>query len=129
MEDSRPSSVTLHGEALSKPYLVQRREICGAEDSLNATFGIHARFFRPPYGTYDATTLRAVQDCGLQAAVSWSETVENGTVSYQTSVHRIRAGDIILMHFKPTFVQDVLAALRAIHDAGLTPALLEDYIR
>jgi hypothetical protein len=50
-------------------------------------------------------------------------------VSYQTSVHRIHAGDIILMHFKPTFVQDVLAALRAIHDAGLTPALLEDYIR
>jgi len=26
-------------------------------------------------------------------------------------------------------VKDVLAALRAIHDAGLTPALLENYIR
>jgi peptidoglycan/xylan/chitin deacetylase (PgdA/CDA1 family) len=118
-----------HRSLRGKPYLVQRREICGAKDRLNTTFGIHPRFFRPPYGSYDATTLRAVHDCGLQAAFSWSETVENGTVSYQTSVHRIHAGDIILMHFKPTFVQDVLAALRAIHDAGLTPALLEDYIR
>ena len=125
IEDHTLTHRSLRGE----PYLVQRREICGAKDRLNTTFGIHVRFFRPPYGTYDATTLRAVRDCGLQAALSWSETVENGKVSYQTSVHRIQAGDIILMHFKPTFVQDVLAALRAIHDAGLTPALLENYIR
>jgi peptidoglycan/xylan/chitin deacetylase (PgdA/CDA1 family) len=118
-----------HRSLRGKSYRVQRREICGAKDRLNTTFGIHARLFRPPYGSYDSTTLRAVHDCGLQAAFLWSETVENGTVSYQTSVHRIHAGDIILMHFKPTFVQDVLAALRAIHDAGLTPALLENYIR
>ena len=118
-----------HRSLRGKPYVVQRREICGAEDRLNTTFGIHARFFRPPYGSYDATTLKAVHDCGLQAAFSWSETVENGKVSYQTSVHRIHPGDIILMHFKPTFVKDVLAALRAIHDAGLTPAVLENYIR
>jgi peptidoglycan/xylan/chitin deacetylase (PgdA/CDA1 family) len=118
-----------HRSLRGKPYLVQRREICGAKDRLNTTFGIHTRLFRPPYGAYDGTTLKAVHDCGLQAAFSWSETVENGTVSYQTSVHRIHPGDIILMHFKPTFVQDVLAALRAIHDAGLTPALLENYIR
>jgi peptidoglycan/xylan/chitin deacetylase (PgdA/CDA1 family) len=118
-----------HRSLRGKPYRVQRREICGAAGRLNTTFGIHARFFRPPYGSYDATTLRAVHDCGLQAAFSWSETVENGKVSYQTSVHRIQAGDIILMHFKPSFVQDVLAALRAIHDAGLTPALLENYLR
>jgi len=118
-----------HRSLRGKPYRVQFREICGAKDRLDTTFGIHTRFFRPPYGSYDATTLRAVHDCGLQAAFSWSETVENGTVSYQTSVHRIHPGDIILMHFKPTFVKDVLAALRAIHDAGLTPALLENYIR
>jgi hypothetical protein len=32
------------------------------------------------------------------------------------------------MHFRPAFVKDFLAALRAIRRAGLTPALLEDYI-
>ena len=34
----------------------------------------------------------------------------------------------MLMHFRPTVVQDFLAGLQAIKDAGLTPALLEDYI-
>ena len=39
-----------------------------------------------------------------------------------------RRGDIILMHFRPAFVEDFLAALRVIYEAGLAPALLEDYI-
>jgi hypothetical protein len=44
------------------------------------------------------------------------------------SLHEIRPGDIILIHFRPAFAEDVRAALTAMHDAGLTPALLEDYI-
>ena len=69
-----------------------------------------------------------MHDCGLKAAFHWSETARNGKVFYQTSLHKIRPGDIILMHFRDTFAKDVLAALTAIHEAGLTPALLEDYI-
>jgi hypothetical protein len=43
-------------------------------------------------------------------------------------VHKVQPGDIILMHFRPRFVDDFLAVLGAIHRAGLTPARLEDYI-
>jgi hypothetical protein len=43
-------------------------------------------------------------------------------------VHKVQPGDIILMHFRPRFVDDFLAVLKAIHKAGLTPARLEDYI-
>ncbi|HKT02594.1 MAG TPA: polysaccharide deacetylase family protein [Rugosimonospora sp.] len=111
-----------------KSYAFQHNEICGAIPTLVHTFGRHPEFFRPPYGDYDQTTLKAVHDCGLKAAFYWSETVNDGKVFYQTSLHRISAGDIILMHFRPRFVDDVLAALKAIHDAGLTPALLEDYL-
>ncbi|GAB1641947.1 hypothetical protein KRMM14A1259_23700 [Krasilnikovia sp. MM14-A1259] len=117
-----------HPSLRGKSYEFQRREICGAKTSLQHTFGTTMRFFRPPFGNYDHNTLRAVHDCGLQAAFYWSETVNNGKVYYQTPVHKIQAGDIILMHFRPAFVQDVTAALRAIHDAGLTPALLENYL-
>ncbi|BFU45283.1 polysaccharide deacetylase family protein [Krasilnikovia sp. MM14-A1004] len=124
IEDHTLTHTSLRG----KPYAVQRHEICGAKASLEKTFGTPMRFFRPPYGNYDQNTLRAVHDCGLQAAFYWSETVNKGKVRYQTPVHRIQPGDIILMHFRPAFVQDVTAALRAIHDAGLTPALLEDYL-
>ncbi len=117
-----------HPEMKGKSYDFQHHEVCGAEASLEQTFGTHPSLFRPPYGDYDQTTLRAVHDCGLKAAFHWSETVNDGKVFYQTDNHHIAAGDIILMHFRPAFVQDVLAALTAIHDAGLTPALLEDYL-
>lgn len=106
----------------------QEHEICGARMMLTHSFGRAPVLFRPPFGDYDPTTLRVVHDCGLTAAFYWSETVRNGKVFYQTSVHRIKPGDIILMHFRSTFPADVLAALTAINKAGLTPALLEDYI-
>ena len=106
----------------------QEHEICGARTMLTHSFGRAPVLFRPPFGDYDQTTLRVVHDCGLMAAFYWSETVRNGKVFYQTSVHKIKPGDIILMHFRSTFPADVLAALTAIHKAGLTPALLEDYI-
>jgi peptidoglycan/xylan/chitin deacetylase (PgdA/CDA1 family) len=106
----------------------QEHEICGARTTLTQSFGRAPTLFRPPFGDYDQTTLRVVHNCGLTAAFYWSETVRNGKVFYQTSVHKIRPGDIILLHFRSTFPADVLAALTAIHNAGLTPALLEDYI-
>ena len=117
-----------HPSLRGKPYRFQQSEICGARTLLAKTFGRTPTLFRPPFGDYDTTTLQAVHDCGLTAAFYWSETVNAGIVRYQTSLHKIRPGDIILMHFRPTFADDVLAALTAIHDAGLTPALLEDYV-
>jgi peptidoglycan/xylan/chitin deacetylase (PgdA/CDA1 family) len=83
--------------------------------------------FRPPFGDRDNTTLTVAHGCGLKAAFMWKETVDKGKVRYQEG-HTVQPGDIILMHFRPAFVKDFLAALRAIHAAGLTPALLEDYI-
>ena len=117
-----------HSEMKGKPYDFQHREVCDARTSLEHTFGTKLEFFRPPFGDYDQTTLKVVHDCGLKAAFYWSETVNNGTVFYQTAEHKIFPGDIILMHFRPRFVDDVIAALTAIHNAGLTPALLEDYV-
>jgi peptidoglycan/xylan/chitin deacetylase (PgdA/CDA1 family) len=117
-----------HPSLRGRPYVFQRREVCDARTSLQQTFGTTMHLFRPPFGNYDETTLQAVHDCGLRAAFYWSETVNDGTVFYQTAEHVIHAGDIILMHFRPAFVNDVIAALTAIHNAGLTPALLEDYI-
>jgi peptidoglycan/xylan/chitin deacetylase (PgdA/CDA1 family) len=117
-----------HPELKGKSYDFQRHEVCDARTTLEHTFSTTLHLFRPPFGDYDQTTLRAVHDCGLKAAFYWSETVNNGAVAYQTAEHQIHAGDIILMHFRPAFTNDVIAALTAIHNAGLTPALLEDYV-
>lgn len=117
-----------HQALRGKSYATQRREICGSADQLAQWYGHRPVFFRPPGGNKDATTLRATRDCGMKAAFFWKETVDKGKVRYQEG-RRVRAGDIILMHFRERFVDDFIAALTAIHTAGLTPALLQDYVR
>jgi peptidoglycan/xylan/chitin deacetylase (PgdA/CDA1 family) len=117
-----------HPSLRGKSYEFQRHQLCASAQRLNSLFGAQPRLFRPPYGEFDATTRRAAHDCGFTAVLNWSETVDHGRVAYQTAQHVIRPGDIILMHFRPAFVADVLAALNAIHAAGLTPAVLSDYL-
>ncbi|MFG2041602.1 polysaccharide deacetylase family protein [Dactylosporangium sp. NPDC048998] len=109
-----------------KSYVFQKDEICGSADQLGALYGRRPTLFRPPGGIEDATTLRAVRDCGMKAAFFWKESVNQGNVWYQ-EVKAIQPGDVILMHFRAQFVEDFIAALRAIKAAGLTPAQLEDY--
>jgi peptidoglycan/xylan/chitin deacetylase (PgdA/CDA1 family) len=117
-----------HPDLRGKSYAVQKHQICGSADELGDWYSRRPVLFRPPFGDKDDTTLRAASDCGMRAAFMWKETVDKGKVRYQGE-HRVHPGDIILMHFRPAFVKDFLAALRAIHRAGLTPALLEDYVR
>ena len=116
-----------HPELKGTSYAFQKQQACGSADQLGQLYGRRPILFRPPFGDEDATTLKAVHDCGMKAAFFWKETVNNGVVRYQVG-HTVQPGDIILMHFRATFVADFLAALTAIHDAGLTPALLKDYI-
>ena len=105
----------------------QQHEICGSADRLGEWYGRRPVLFRPPFGEKDATTLEVTRECGMKAAFFWTETVDKGIVRYQVG-NQVRPGDILLMHFRPAFPEDFIAALTAIHAAGLTPALLEDYL-
>jgi peptidoglycan/xylan/chitin deacetylase (PgdA/CDA1 family) len=116
-----------HPELAGTSYDFQRHEICDGADKLATWYGRRPQLFRPPYGDKDATTLRVVHDCGMKAAFFWRETINAGIVRYQIG-NKVQPGDIMLMHFRPTVVQDFIAGLQAIKDAGLTPALLEDYV-
>ncbi|WP_432839009.1 polysaccharide deacetylase family protein [Dactylosporangium sp. CA-092794] len=116
-----------HPELKGKSYEVQQHEICGSADELGRLYGRRPVLFRPPFGDKDATTLKVVHDCGMKAAFYWKETTDKGIVRYQQG-HAVKAGDILLMHFRPAFVDDFIAVLQAIAAAGLTPARLEDYI-
>ena len=116
-----------HARLKGLSYEAQRREICGSADQLQALFGTRPTLFRAPGGLKDANTLAAVHDCGMKAVFFWKEAVNDGHVQFQEG-DRIQAGDVVLMHFRQTFVEDYLAALQGIKDAGLTPARLEDYL-
>jgi len=117
-----------HRSLAGQSYEVQRQEICGSAHWLGTQYGRRPELFRPPYGEHDQTTLRAAEDCGMRAVLLWTETVNNGIVRYQSPEARVQPGDILLLHFRETFAADFLAALTAVAAAGLTPALLEDYV-
>ncbi|MCL6735534.1 polysaccharide deacetylase family protein [Streptomyces neyagawaensis] len=96
------------------PYAGQRAEICGQQDKLKQRFGVRPTLFRPPYGVYDTTTLRAAADCGIAAVVLWrvsmsadgfrpagtaTATVDTATGSATAAPgDRLRPGDIVHVH-------------------------------
>nr|WP_203614937.1 polysaccharide deacetylase family protein [Streptomyces sp. SID13726] len=114
------------------PYAGQRAEICGQQEKVRSRFGIRPRLLRPPYGTYDTTTLHAAADCGLSAIVLWSVSLEgNGTPG-----RGLRAGDIVSVAAGEgtgtgtgrTLTERTVGVLREIERRGLTVGRLEDYL-
>ncbi|MDX3384614.1 polysaccharide deacetylase family protein [Streptomyces niveiscabiei] len=124
---------TLHHAALrGLPYAGQRAEICGQQDKLRSRFGRRPRFFRPPYGTYDATTLRAAADCGVSAVVLWRAAMTPGGLVYPRGSHHLLPGDIVAMDSDeaggPTLKDRTVRVLREARERGLTVGRLEDYL-
>ncbi len=105
----------------------QQAEICGNADLVEQTYGRRPVLFRPPYGNYNAATQRAAAACGMRAVVIWQENVNNDVVGFR-EVQDFRPGDIILMHFRPSFVQELHVIRDRVQAAGLRFALLQDYI-
>ncbi|HYZ97946.1 MAG TPA: polysaccharide deacetylase family protein [Acidimicrobiales bacterium] len=106
----------------------QRAEICGNADMIGQTFGRRPVLFRPPYGAYNGTTQRAAADCGMAAVVMWEATVDEEGVISHSGLPQLRRGDILLMHFRPSFVTELRALAEEVEAAGLRFALLEDYL-
>lgn len=117
-----------HANLRTGGYPVAHDQLCTANNRLGDWFGKDPIYYRPPYGEQDASTETAAWECGLQIGFFWRETVDSGTVYYQRDSGHIHPGDVILMHFRPAFPDDFVAALTAIKNSGLTPARLEDYI-
>jgi peptidoglycan/xylan/chitin deacetylase (PgdA/CDA1 family) len=118
-----------HASLKGKSYDFQKHEICYTADKFAEMFGRRPTLFRPPYGDYDATTLQVARECGQKVVFYWTETVDKGKVRYQSDNHTIQPGHIVLMHFRPAYGDDFTAALIRMKASGVTPALLEDYVK
>lgn len=114
------------------PYAGQRAEICGQQHKLHARFGIRPRLFRPPYGTYDTTTLRAAADCGIAAVVLWRASLgAEGELTYTRGAPGLRAGDIVSVpsgDASATLTEWTVRLLREIEGKGLRVGRLEDHL-
>ena len=103
-------------------------EICGAQRVLKRTFGAKPWLLRPPYGQGFARmeTQATARRCGVQKMVMWDAVVDRGRLDITNG--RLRAGDVVLLHFTPHLAHDLQVALRAARHAGLAPASLADYL-
>lgn len=125
---------TLDHRALAGlPYAGQRAEICGQQERLRSRLGAHPRLFRPPYASYDTTTLRAAAHCGITTVVLWRAAMTPTDLVYTHGEHRLRAGDIILVGpdetTGPSLPERTARVLRRVQQRGLTVGRLEDYLR
>lgn len=116
-----------HRELRTLDAAGQRREICGTADRYATEFGRRPTLFRPPGGSYDATTLAEARACGIRGIVLWRDSVQiKGRIKYQAA--RLRPGDIILMHFRPGLARDFPRVLGHIRDQGMRLGRLRDYV-
>lgn len=111
----------------TQTYEQQRAQICGMADYEEQHYGRRPVFFRPPGGAYSDTMRKAAYDCGMKVIVTWVAKANGGSMQYQIG-NGLRAGDIVLMHFRPEFKQDLQAFITAQNAAGLHTELLEDAI-
>ncbi|MGX4690342.1 polysaccharide deacetylase family protein [Streptomyces sp. JNUCC 63] len=122
-----------HPSLRGLPYAGQRAEICGQRDKLRSRFGIRPRLFRPPYGRYDTTTLRAAADCGVSAVVLWRAATTDTGLRFTHGPHELRRGDILLVASDddlvgPSLRERTTRLLREIQSEGLTVGRLQDYL-
>ncbi|WP_327190293.1 polysaccharide deacetylase family protein [Streptomyces xinghaiensis] len=118
------------------PYEKQRREICAQQDNLERETGVRPTMFRPPFGGYDRSTLRAAASCGIEVVPLWNQEVFPGRTEYRRGAldGRFRPGDIVLTHFRGRahWKGDMRDVLRRVLDQateeGFAVALLEDYV-
>ncbi len=116
-----------HTKLEGRSLRFQKREICGADRALEAKLEQRTTFFRPPFGAYDSTTVKAAQACGMTHLVMWRATVYGDTIA--TWGGPIRRGDIILLHHIQSLGASLDTLARELRRLGLQPALLSDYLR
>ena len=107
-------------------YDEQVKEICGQADLEAQQFGRRPILFRPPGGAYNEDTQRAAATCGMKAVVLWIAKANGGSMQYQVGT-KLRPGDIVLMHFRPEFKDDMQAFLDAAKASGLHTELLSEW--
>jgi len=79
-------------------------------------------------GRRGASRIAVLYASGVIASGSSSQDTVNGAVVGFRSLPQLRPGDILLMHFRPTFVTELRALADRVDEAGLRFALLEDYL-
>lgn len=133
--------VTIQNHTLTHPDMPtlsaarQLEEVSGQQEKLIKEYGTTPYLFRPPYGDYNANTIKAVKETsGLKGVVVWKESMQITDMQYQ-GAHVLNPGDVILSHFRgpaqlkgETMIGMVTNLFKHIQAQGFTIARLTDYV-
>ncbi|UQX01621.1 polysaccharide deacetylase family protein [Streptomyces sp. RerS4] len=125
--------VTVENHTVNHPDLTtldaagKDAEVCGAGERLRATFGKTPKLLRPPFGAVNDDVRLAAKACGVKALITWTH--DFTTWGQTPPTPRLKAGDIVLLHFTPTLAADLQRALDAAKAAGLKPAPLMPHLK
>ena len=107
-----------------------RAEIDRSGRVLAARSGVPIRYFRPPYGDYDARTLTCAEQCGLAVALWDVDTLDwaraKAPARILEAATEVRPGSIILMHERPQTARILPEFIRRVRSAGYGFRLLPD---
>ena len=103
------------------------KDICTGRDSAEAASGQIVNWLRPPGGSYNHATQIAAASCGQTRLVLWDVTVNGEKIA--TYGGPIKAGDIILFHWRKDLHISLKKVLSEAKRLGLTPASLADYLQ
>lgn len=82
---------------------------------------------RPPYGEWNETTRTAAKACGIKYIVMWNVSLPTSQLRYAEGT-KLKAGDIILTHWRPDLYRHLPGALDDIKRQGFKIAALQDYL-
>ncbi|MBR1444205.1 MAG: polysaccharide deacetylase family protein [Firmicutes bacterium] len=109
-----------HGSHLSLEE--NKNEIMTVHNKINELCGVTMQLYRPPFGEYNDTVLRAVRECGYYAiqwdidSLDWKEYPANDEVKRVLSHKHLGNGSIILFHndakYTPDALVDIIDGLR-----------------
>ncbi|HEY8347134.1 MAG TPA: polysaccharide deacetylase family protein [Symbiobacteriaceae bacterium] len=107
----------------------QLAEMQQSLDLLEQAGQVPVRYFRPPYGSYNAETLDAARQMGLQV-ILWDVDSRDWEAAHDPNqiitnvMNQVRPGSIILLHEREQTVQVLRDLLRELRSAGYTFRLL-----
>lgn len=115
-------------KSLNKSTTDLDHEICYVQKRYKRIFGTQPWMLRPPYGDgpTNSAMLHKAKECGIKDILMWDTSVGNGKVSYRYG--KPKNGSIFLLHFGPTFLNDLKLAVATGKKHGLKPANLADYL-
>lgn len=117
-----------HPDLSTLPFDEQCRQIGETSDRYQREFGRRPTLMRPPYGEFNDDTLRAAGESGVKHVVHWTAVIDQGAIEFAAG-DRLDPGDIVLMHFREAFREDLECFVEEARRSGLRPALLEHYLK